>query len=156
MKTWRDSSMDSLVPAATGALAVLGAITAAGRRDSGSAIAPVNASSHALWGDRAAAVETFTARHTLPGLAFNVGATMWWALVFQKLFGAAVDRRGAGAAVAGGMATAGLAYAVDYKLMPERLTPGWEKRLSHRSLLISIGLMGLGLGLGAVVGKRLR
>lgn len=151
---WAQNSRHSLIPGTLAALAVFAAITLAGRRDSGSAIAPINATSHVIWGDRAAAVERPTLRHTLPGVLINLGSSMWWALVFRKLFGRAVDHRGAGAAMAGGVATAGLAYCVDYHLMPKRLTPGWEKRISNRSLLISMVAMGVGLGLGAIIARR--
>lgn len=151
---WAQQSRYSLIPGSLAALAVFAAIALSGRRDSGSAIAPINATSHVIWGDRAAAMERPTLRHTLPGILINLGSSMWWALVFRKLFGKSVDRRGAGAAIAGGVATAGLAYCVDYHLMPKRLTPGWEMRISNRSLLMSMAAMGLGLGLGAIIARR--
>jgi hypothetical protein len=154
MKSWQQALKDSVVTGAVADLAVGAAIAVFGRRDSGSAIAPVNASSHALWGDEAAHVEQITLRHTLPGLLINAGAGIWWALVFQKLFGAASDRHGLPAAVAGGAATAALSYIVDYHLVPRRLTPGWELRISRRSLFMSLGAMGAGLAAGALLAAR--
>ena len=147
-------SKSTWIPASAAALAVFIAVTVMGRRDSGSAVAPINASSHVLWGDEAASVEKVTLKHTLPGAAINLGAAFWWAVVFRKLFGQSVDHRGAAAAMAGGVATAGLAYAVDYHLLPRRLTPGWEQRISSRSLAMSLAAMGIGLGLGAVIARR--
>jgi hypothetical protein len=38
-------------------------------------------------------------------------------------------------------------------LVPERLTPGFEKRLSNKSLLAIYGTLAVGLGLG-LLGKR--
>jgi hypothetical protein len=155
MKSWRRASKDSVMPGLVAGAAVIAAVMIAGRRDSGSAIAPINASSHVIWGDQAADVEDVTLRHTLPGVLINAGAAMWWALIFQKLFGSAVDRGGLGRALLGGTATAGLAWLVDYKLMPRRLTPGWEKRISDKSLYGSLRTMGAGLGLGAMAARKM-
>jgi hypothetical protein len=156
MKTWTQAFKDSIVPAAVADAATLATVALCGRRDSGSAIAPVNASSHVIWGERAAAVERATLRHTLPGVLINAGAGLWWALVFEKLFGAMADRHGAAAAATGGAATAALAYAVDYHLVPRRLTPGWEHRMSGRSVATSLAAMGAGLAVGAVLSRRRR
>lgn len=94
MRTWRDSVKDGVLP---GVLA--GAVTSAvaalrGRIDSGSALAPINAPSHVLWGDRAAAVERATLRHTALGYLINTAAGVWWASVLDRLFGGAIARRG--------------------------------------------------------------
>ena len=51
----------------------LAAVAARGRQETASAIAPINASSHALWGEQAAEVE----RITLPGLLTNVAGAFW-------------------------------------------------------------------------------
>lgn len=145
---------DSLLPAAIAGAAVLGSIAIAGKRDSGSALAPINASSHVLWGDQAARVERATLRHTVPGVAINLGAAFWWALVCRVLFGRAANRH-PGTAVAAGTGTVALAYLLDYKLLPKRLTPGWELRISNRSLFTTLAVMGVGLGVGAVLAKQL-
>lgn len=154
MKSWDAALKDSLVTGAAASLAAGAAVAWRGRRDSGSALAPINATSHVAWGDAAAQVERPTWRQTLPGLAINTGAGVWWALVMQKLFGEEVDRRGLPAAIAGGAATAALAYVVDYHLMPQRLTPGWELRISRRSLFIGLGAMAAGLAVGAMLTRR--
>lgn len=151
MKSWRRALKDSVVPGVAAGIASLAAVAARGWLDTGSAIAPINASSHVIRGDKAARVEEVTVWHSLPGGIINAGAAMWWALVFQKLFGSAVSRRGAPAALLGGVATSGLAYAVDYHLIPRRLTPGWEKRISNRSLGMSLGAMAAGLAIGAIL-----
>lgn len=151
MKSWRQALRDSLVPGAVAALATCTTIVMRGRHDSGNPIAPINASSHAIWGDGAASVGQATLRHTLPGVLINVGASLWWALVCQKLFGAAVDRRGLPTALLAGAATSGLAYVTDYKVLPHRLTPGWELRLTNRSLAMSLGAMAAGLALGSML-----
>jgi hypothetical protein len=37
------------------------------------------------------------------------------------------------------------AYLTDYYLVPKRFTPGWEKRLSGKSLAAIYGMLALGL-----------
>lgn len=154
MKSWESALKDSLITGAAASLAAGAAVAWRGQRDSGSTLAPINATSHVLWGDAAGQVEHPTWQQTLPGVLINAGAGIWWALVMQKLFGESVDRRGLPAAVAGGTATAALAYAVDYHLVPQRLTPGWELRISRRSLFMGLGAMAAGLAVGALLVRR--
>lgn len=154
MKSWNAAMKDSLITGAAASLAAGAAVAWRGREDTGSALAPINATSHILWGDAAGQVEQPTWQQTLPGVLINAGAGVWWALVMQKLFGSAVDKRGLPAAVAGGAATAALAYVVDYHLVPQRLTPGWEQRITRRSLFIGLAAMGAGLAAGALLARR--
>ncbi len=153
VQQWSQNLKESLIPGAAAGLTACAAVAAFGQRDSDSAIAPINATSHVLWGEEAARVERATLRHTLPGLAINASAGIWWALVFKALFGRAAQRSHT-AAIAGGLATAALAYGVDYHLVPKRLTPGWESRISDRSLYMTLGAMGLVLGVGAILARR--
>ncbi len=154
MKSWQQAARDSLVPGVIAGLATCATVAARGLRDSGSAMAPINASGHVVWGDRAAMVEGVSPVHTPPALAINMGAATWWAFVFQKLFGATVNRHGWPAALLGGAATSGIAYCTDYHVLPRRLTPGWEKRISDRSLGISLGVMAAGIAVGAMLVRR--
>lgn len=156
MKTWREAMRDSIIPGTVAGLTTLATIAARGRKDTDSAIAPINASSHAIWGDKAAGVEATTIRHTVPGVIFNVAGAAWWALVFEKLFGTAVGRRGFPAALLGSTATAGLAYLVDYHVIPRRLTPGWEHRVSRGSLFMTLGAMATGLTVGTMLTRQER
>lgn len=128
--------------ATTAALALLGA------RQAGSAAAPINATSHVLWGDEAGTANAVDLKHTLPGLLINTGAGVFWELV-RELLSDRLPRRNRAAAVATGAAVAGLAYVVDYHLIPRRLTPGWELRLPRRS--VALGFVALGAAL-AVAG----
>lgn len=154
MKRWRQAIADSVIPGVVAGMAIT--LTAAwrGRTDSGSAAAPINAATRVFRGDRAAAVARATLRHTVPGVLINMAAATFWAAVMQKLFGAAIDRRAAPAALLGAAATAGMAYVTDYKLVPERVTPGYEKRVSRRSLLVIFGAFAAGLAAGAHLGRR--
>ena len=59
--------------------------------------------------------------------------------------------RNPGAVLAGSMATSAAACFVDFQLTPERLTPGFEHRLSHRSLAAVYGAFAVGLAVGALL-----
>jgi hypothetical protein len=49
------------------------------------------------------------------------------------------------------VAVAALAYFVDYRLTPRRLTPGYERRLSGRALLAVYASLAAGLALGGLL-----
>lgn len=149
MKSWQQSLKDSVLTGSIAAAAACAVVAWRGQRDSGSAIAPLNATSHMIWGNDAAKVEGFSWQHTVPGLLFNAGAGIWWGFIYHKLFGEQSDRHGLPAALVGGATTAALAYLVDYHLLPQRLSPGWELRISPGSMLLSLGALAAGLAVGA-------
>ena len=142
--------------AANGAVAGLAATAAiawAGRRETGSAIAPINATSHVLWGDAAGATAAVDMKHTVTGLLLNGGAGVFWAFI-QELLLSRLPRRDRAAAVASGAAVAGLAYVVDYHLIPRRLSPGWELRVSPRAVALGFIALGVGLSVAALLRAR--
>jgi hypothetical protein len=53
--------------------------------------------------------------------------------------------------VLGAAGTAAIAGAVDYGLVPRRLSPGWEHALPPRGVAAGFAALGLGLALGALV-----
>lgn len=138
----------------TGAVATAAttvAIAASGSAENDNPLSPINAVSHIAWGERAAAQDDASLKYTLTGAVLNATAVVGWAGVYELLFGRAADRRQIGRAVAGGAAVAALAYVTDYHVVPPRLTPGFEKRLSNRSLLKVYATLALGLGLGSLL-----
>jgi hypothetical protein len=128
--------------------AATAAVAFAGVREANSGVAPINATSHVLWGDEAGTVDAIDVKHTVPGLLINVGAGVFWALAHELLLGR-LRRRDRTTAVASGVAVAALAYVVDYHLIHRRLTPGWELRLSRGG--VALGFIALGASL-AVAG----
>ena len=126
-------------------VATLAAAALRGRVDSGSAIAPINATSHIVFGSEAGNVDVPSLKHTMLGVVINAGASVFWATVYQRLFDRVGQRGGVSTSVAGGAAVAALAYLVDYQLIPKRLTPGWEYRVSGRSLAMIFGAMAVSL-----------
>lgn len=153
--SWGDAARQATVSGAIAAVATSAVVAAAGARESGSALAPINATSHIAWGEAAGRVESFDARHTLLGAALNLGACIFWATFYERWFGSASRHGGrAGTAVLGGAAVAAAAYVTDYHLVPERLTPGWELRLSGRGIAAAYLALALSLPLGVLLQRR--
>ena len=109
----------------------------AGRRFVGSYAAPLNATSHFLWGDKAARKNGVSLRYTAVGLAANAGACVFWALLYEALSKRRPIRNAALVSAA--------AYVTDYYVVPCRLTPGFELRLPGRALAAIYGALTLGL-----------
>ena len=129
-------------------LATTATVALCGARQAGSAAAPINATSHVLWGDEARSANAVDVKHTVSGLLINTGAGVFWSLVHELALRRSRNR-GRATAAATGAAVAALAYVVDYHLIPRRLTPGWELRLPRRS--VALGFVALGAAL-AVAG----
>lgn len=147
MKTWQEAAADARFSGGAAAAASLAMLALCGRRSIGSAVAPINAPSHIFWGDIALRKNRASLRYTLPGLALHVGSALFWGVLYEKF---AAPPPGAGTAATlrnAGLATAGAAL-VDLRLVPARLTPGFERRLSTVGLLLTYGAFALGLAAG--------
>lgn len=136
----------SLVSGSVAAAATLAATALCGIARGAGPLAPVNATSHILWGREAGRADRADARHTLPGLVLHFGACMFWAAVYESLPRHPMR----------GPATAALAYVTDYHVVPRRLTPGWELRLPGRSLALVYAVLALSLPLGAFMRRKAR
>jgi hypothetical protein len=134
-------------------LVTTAAVALAGRREARSAAAPINATSHVMWGDEAGTADGVDLKHTVPGLLINAGAGVFWALVHELLLARSHARNRATAA-ATGAAVSALAYAVDYHLIPRRLTPGWELRLSRRGVALGFVALGASLAIAGLLRAR--
>lgn len=133
--------------ATTVAAAVCGAL------EQESPLAPINAVSHIPWGDEAARHDELSWRYTATGVALNTAAVTSWAAIYEWGCGHLADDDVQGA-LAGGAMVSALAYLTDYHVVPERLTPGFEKRLSNRSLLGIYATLALSLAAGRLARAR--
>ncbi|WP_183433334.1 hypothetical protein [Mesorhizobium sp. RMAD-H1] len=113
---------------------------------------PANATSHWVWGEEAGAMEEADMRHTLLGLLTNQLSAMFWGLPFGAWL-ARRPPRDAPAMLRDASVMAAIAAAVDYLLMPKRLTPGWELALPKRSVAAAFGALALGLALGGLAAR---
>jgi len=130
------------------------AIAACGRSEDVSAWAPLNAISHIAWGDQAAAQVAPSWKYSATGIGLNAGAMLSWGVVYALLAGG--NARTTTRALAAGAATAATAYVVDYHVVPKRLTPGFEKRLSREAMASIYASLAIGLALGGLMASQRR
>ena len=123
---------------------------ACGHLEDNNAIAPLNAVSHIAFGDKAAAQDNASFKYTATGVALNTAAVTSWAAVHEMFFGQEEGEQDVGQALIGGAAVSALAYVTDYYIVPKRLTPGFEKRLSNRSLFGIYATLALSLAAGSL------
>lgn len=150
-RTAAEIAADSLWNGAVATATTSAAAAICGVIENRSAVAPINAVSHILWGDRAARHSESSVKYTVPGVLLNAAAVTSWAALQELMFGRRQRRRSVGGAVAEGVAISAMAYVTDYYLVPSRFTPGFEKRLSNRSLASIYGVLALSLGLGSLL-----
>lgn len=151
----------SLVSGTVAALAITAVASVAGKRETESYAAPLNATSHVVWGDEAAAHDETSLKYTATGFLLNHAASVFWAVIYEKLFapstGGAQGRHGGQSLfrpLAGAALVSASAYVTDYYLVPRRFTPGFEKRLSGKSLAAIYGSLALGLAAASILRAR--
>jgi hypothetical protein len=141
------SAHSTLVPGLLSAAASLAVLAWRGRADTGSAAAPLNAVSHVLWGDEALRRDDATAEHTLLGATVHAASALFWAGLYAWVHEQRSEPTLANAATDAAALTL-LAAVVDFKVVPKRLTPGFERRLTTTSLASVYAALGMGLALG--------
>ena len=146
--------MRALASGALAAAAVTLVASLATRRATGSSAAALNATSHFLWGERAARQDDYSAKYTATGFVANFGASVFWALFYEVL--GRRRRRGLARALRDGALVSALAYVVDYHVVPKRLTPGFELRLPRTALSAVYAALALGLSFRDVCADVLR
>lgn len=153
MKSWREALRAGVLSGSIASVLSAAVLAWRGQRECGSCFGPTNAISHWIWGDEATLHDEPSLRHTAAGYVIHHSSSMLWAVVYERLFGERADRKEAAPAIAGAAAVAALACFVDYKVTPHRFEPGFEQRLSNRSLSMVYGAFGIGL---AVCGLMVR
>ncbi len=155
MSRWTRTLHEAAVAGALASVLSATALAIAGRRETPSAAAPINAVSQWLWGRREAlAADEPDGRHTLNGYLIHHLASTFWAV----LHAAALRHTGVPArplpALAAAATTSAFAAFVDLKCTPERLTPGFQHRVSSRALAATYGAFAVGLALGCLAMRR--
>ncbi|MBK8173583.1 MAG: hypothetical protein IPK60_25045 [Sandaracinaceae bacterium] len=92
----------------------------------------------------------FDLKHTVAGAVLNTGAMGSWAALHELAFGTWARRSKVSALVAGA-ATSALAYVTDYKLVPKRLTPGFELRFSPQAIFATYAVLAGALALSSLM-----
>jgi hypothetical protein len=131
------------------AAAVLSGLVLAwrGRAETGSAAAPINAPSQWLHGREALRRDDLTWRHTALGALVHGASSLLWAGLYG-LLREQRERRGStstAAALADAAAVTAVAAVVDLKLVPDRLSPGFQHRLSRPAVALTYVSFAAGL-----------
>lgn len=154
-RIWKEALQEGAVTGSVAAVVSAAALAFAGRRDAGSAAAPINAEGHWLWGDDALRADAASAKYTLSGYATHHLSNIFWATLYARLRGPRSRPRSLPRALAGGVATSAAAALIDYTLVPKRFTPGFENPLSPSSMVMVFGAIAAGLAAGALLlGRR--
>ena len=151
MNPWKIALREGAVTGTIAGLLSTLVLASAGRREAGSAVAPINAVSHWLWGDESLHAQEPSLRHTLTGYVTNHLAAIFWAVLYSRAWGHRDEAKRLPQAAAGAVATSAIAYVVDYHVVPKRLTPGYEHRISRGAMLATYGALAAGLALGALL-----
>ena len=130
-------------------------LVARGKRELDAPAAPLNAPSQWIWGKHAPYIDRPSLRHTAAGYAIHHLAAVFWAC-FHELALAHRGRRDAATVIKVAAGTTATAAFVDYCLTPERLTPGFQKRLSLGSLVMVYAGFAAGLASAALLAPRRR
>lgn len=101
-KGWGEAFRSAASSGGITAGATPASVSVAGARDTGSAVAPINATSHIAWGESAADFEGIDAKRTGLGMLLNAGACVFWATFYERYFGRAADRGDVRTALVGG------------------------------------------------------
>lgn len=104
-------------------------------------VQPVNSTSHWYWGEAAGRSRAVDLGHTLLGFVTHHGASVFWAGIFQAIRRARPER----SPLVDALQVSALAALVDYGVVPKRLTPGWEKVVSARSIAVAYAAMAAAL-----------
>ncbi|MDB5777656.1 MAG: hypothetical protein JWP77_1129 [Polaromonas sp.] len=150
MKKWKLVLTQGLVAGSLASILSTAFLALTGRRESGSALAPINAVSHWYWGDEALHRQEADLTHTAVGYLTHHGAATFWATVYAALASDKPALRTTQGVLLGAAATSAAAYFTDFKLTPHRFTPGYEHRLSTEALVAVYAAFAVGLAAGAM------
>jgi hypothetical protein len=146
--SWKAVIKQGLIAGSLGSVTSTLALLHAGRRETGSAIPPINAVSHWYWGDRSLHRRQADLRHTAVGYFTHHGASVFWAMLYAAATKDLVAAQTPKGIATGALATSALACFVDYRLTPKRFTPGFEHEISKPAMAGVYACMALGMAVG--------
>jgi hypothetical protein len=150
MITWKHALREAAVSGSIASVLSTAYLVWSGQRR-GEPAAPVNAVSHWFFGRSSLRQDDPSLLYTLTGYLTHHGASLFWAAIHAKLWGARPEAKRPLPAAAGAVAVAGAACFVDYQLTPKRFTPGFEHRLARPEMAKVYGCFALGLMIGSML-----
>lgn len=148
---WQTALKEGLLSGSLASVMSTVALALEGRRETGSAAAATNATSHWLWREEAFSRDELDLQHTLTGYLIHHGTSVFWATLYSRLYGQRPGAKSPPQVLPAALAASALACLVDYKFTPKRLTPGFEHRLSKPAMVTVFGSFALGLALGSLI-----
>ncbi|MGH8762939.1 MAG: hypothetical protein ACREUR_06855 [Nitrosospira sp.] len=152
-KTWSQAFRSGLVSGTVASIVSTISLAIFGKAELDKSAAPMNGPSQWIWGRHAPYENRFSLRYTVVGYTIHHAASIFWAILHEKLRPRLNPARSKTATIAPAIATTVAAYIVDFYVIPERLTPGFEHRLSKHSLLMVYGTFALGLATLALMDR---
>jgi hypothetical protein len=144
------TATNSLIIGSISAVTSMLAALIGGRSRMRQGLAPLNAVSHIAWGGPPPAHSGKGNKNTWMGFLLHAGASVFWAAIFEAVFGRSA-RRGAGRVALGSAATAVTAYVTDYYIVSKRFRPGYEAYLSRKSMFAVYAALAAGIAFGAAL-----
>jgi len=149
MKTWKRAVMDAVIAGSFAGFTSMAAMAWRSRVENRTPWAAVNAPSHWFWGEPALGQNGRSVRYSATGLFNHYLAAGFWALGHERFLGHPAGPKPIPILLRDAAATTAVAALVDLRLVPHRLTPGFQERLSTPSLFLVYGMFGAGLALGS-------
>ena len=153
MITWKQALREGAVSGSLASILSAGYLALAGGRR-GEPAAPLNAVSHWFFGNRSLREDEPSVLYTVSGYVTHHLASIFWATLHAKAWGAREEAKKPLPAAVGAIAAAGVASFVDYRLTPKRLTPGFEHRLGRPEMLNVYACFALGIAIGSLLMKK--
>jgi hypothetical protein len=150
--TWSDALRRGLVSGTVAGIVSTISLAILGKAELGKPAAPVNGPSQWVWGKHAPHEDRFTLRYTILGHVVHHASSVFWAILYERLC-QRLGKQQEAPAVAPALLTAAAAYTVDFHVVPPRLSPGFERRLSQRSILLVYGSFALGLAIVSLASR---
>ena len=151
--SWGRIIHNSLVSGSVASIASAISLSLLGKRELDRFAAPINGPSQWIWGRHAPYKNRFSLRYTLMGYGIHHAASIFWAIWYERVRKRLSPAKKTSTVLAPAIMTTAAAYVVDFYCIPKRLTPGFENRLSKRSLLLVYGTFALGLAAPALLDR---
>lgn len=142
-------------PGTLAGLASAAAMWWRGGRELDRPLAPINAPSHWFFGDRSLREDGASLRYTATGVLTHQASALFWG-VFYDLLRRHARRPTTANAVSDAIVVTAVAATVDLAIVPQRLTPGFEHRLSRPGLFWVYTAFAAGLAIGGIATLRER
>ena len=126
------------------AAATAGALVALGRAH-GAALRPLNSVAHIVAGSRAYYMEGVNWLITPLAIVVHLASILAWGALFSLLHARHARRR---ASILAALAFAAATWVIDYRVVPDRLRPGFESGLSGMEIAVVYLVLGVSLAWG--------